>query len=160
MVQKMHFEVKVWEATMIVLSKLTKRFRVALEESWQGELASNPERRWLEIIPCNGFKKGPGQEGSFIGLFSEDPPTLHLYSNRPITAKKIWQAIKHYPGCRADFALDGEAIIFFPPALLDKVAEIAGARKRRILSEGQRARLIESGKRTLFSPKKMSAPGA
>jgi hypothetical protein len=130
----------------IYISKLTRRFRVALEESWQGELASNPDRRWLEIIPCKGFKKGPGQEGSFIGLFSEDPPTLHLYSDRPITAKKIWQAIKNHPGTWADFALDGEAVLFFAPALLEKVAEMAGARKKRQLSEGHRAKLIEAGK--------------
>jgi hypothetical protein len=138
----------------IYLSKLTKRFRVALEESWQGELASNPDRRWLEIIPCKGFKKGPGQEGSFIGLFSEDPPTLQLYSNRTITAKKIWQAIKNYPGCRADFALHGEAVLFFPPPLLDKVAEMAGARKKRILTEEQRTKLIEAGKPGIAALKK------
>ena len=141
-------------AKQITLSKLTRRFRVALEESWQGELASNPDRRWLEIIPCRGFKKGPGQEGSFIGLFSEDPPTLQLYSDRPITAKKIWQAIKDHPGTRADFALDGEAVLFFPPALLEKVAEMAGARKKRILTEEQRAKLIEAGKPGIDALKK------
>jgi hypothetical protein len=130
----------------IHLSKLTSRFRVALEESWQGELASNADRRWLEIIPCGGFKKGPGQEGSFIGLYSEDPPTLQLYSDRPMTAKKIWQAIKDRPGTWADFALDGEAVLFFPPALLEKVAEMAGARKKRQLSEEHRRKLIEAGK--------------
>jgi hypothetical protein len=75
-------------AKQITLSKLSKRFRVALEESWQGELASNPDRRWLEIIPCKGFKKGPGQEGPFISLFSEDPPTLKLYTSRPRNAPR------------------------------------------------------------------------
>lgn len=154
MIQEMHFEVKVGEATMIVLSKLTKRFRIALEESWQGELASNPDRRWLEIIPCRGFKKGPSQQGSFIGLFSEDPPTLQLYSDRPITAKKIWQAIKDHPGTRADFALDGEAVLFFPPALLEKVAAMAGARKKRILTAEQRAKLIKAGKPGIDALKK------
>jgi hypothetical protein len=146
--------------TQIVLSKITKRFRIALEESWQGELASNPERRWLEIIPCQGFKKGPGQEGSFIGLYSEDPPTLKLYSTRPVTAKKIWQEIKDYPGTWADFALDGEAVLFFPPPLLEKVAGMAGGRKKRVLTDEQRAKLIEAGKRTLYVPKKSSGPGA
>jgi hypothetical protein len=133
-------------AKKIYLSKLTRRFRVALEESWQGELAINPDRRWLEIIPCKGFKKGPGQEGSFIRLFSEDPPTLQLYSDRPITAKKIWQAIKDNPGTRADFALDGEAVLFFPPALLEKVAAMAGARRKRQLSAEHRKKLVAAGK--------------
>jgi len=141
-------------AKQIYLSKISRRFRVTLEESWQGELASNPDRRWLEIIPCKTFKKGPGQEGSFISLFSEDPPTLQLYSDRPITAKKIWQVIKDHPGTRADFALDGEAVLFFPPALLEKVAEMAGGRKRRQLSEDQRAKLIEAGKPGIDALKK------
>ena len=102
----------------IYLSKLSKRFRVALEESWQGELASNPDRRWLEIIPCMGFKKGPGQEGPFISLFSEDPPTLKLYTSRPRNAQAIWERIKDKPGCRADFHMDGEAELFPPPSAL------------------------------------------
>jgi len=134
----------------IHLSKLTKRFRVLLEESYTYERPEvrTQDRRWYEIIPCQGFKKGPGQEGSFISLFSEDPPTLQLYSDRPITAKKIWQVIKKYPGCRADFHMDGEVVLYFPAetALLEIVAAMAGGRKRRILTEEQRARLIEVGK--------------
>jgi len=137
-------------AKQIYLSKLTKRFRVLLEESFSHERPEvrNPDRRWFEIIPCQGFKKGPGQEGSFIGLFSEDQPTLQLYSDRPITAKKIWQAIKKYPGCRADFHMDGEVVLYFPAetALLELVAGMAGGRKKRVLTEEQRARLIEAGK--------------
>lgn len=123
---------------MIVLSQLTKRFKIALEESWQGETAKNLERRWLEIVPCHGFKKGPPQEGPFISLFSEDPPTLQLYTNRVHNAKNIWQRIKNQPGCRADFALNGEAIIFFSIEVLELVCEMAGARKRRQLSEAQK----------------------
>ena len=37
---------------------------------------------------------------------------------------------------------------------------MAGARKKRILTEDQRAKLIEAGKRTLYAPKKSSDPGA
>jgi len=113
----------------IYLSKLTRRFRVVLEESWQGELASNPDRRWYEIIPCQGFKKGPGQEGSFIGLFSEVPPTLCLYSNRPITAKKIWQAIKNYLGCRADLPLMEKQSYFFRRPVWNKLRRWPAAEK-------------------------------
>jgi hypothetical protein len=132
----------------LYISKLTRRFRVGLEESWYHEKAEVriPDRRWFEIIPCKGFKKGPGEEGSFIGLISEYPPTLQLYSDRLITARKIWQAIKDHSGTRADFALDGEAVLFFPPALLEMVAEMAGARKKRQLSEEHRSKLIEAGK--------------
>jgi hypothetical protein len=122
----------------IYLSKLTKRFRVTLEESWQGESSKNPERRWLEIIECCGFKREPHQTGPFICLFCETPPTLQLYTNRVQNAKKIWNSINRHPGTRADFHLDGEAELFFPPSLLPLVAQMAGARKRRQLSETQK----------------------
>jgi hypothetical protein len=107
----------------IHLSKLTKRFRIVLEESWFHEKpeAPNLDRRWYEIIPCKGFKKPPMQEGPFIALHSEDPPTLMLYTDRVQNAKKIWNVIKDYPGTRADF-MDGEVDLFFPPELLTTVA--------------------------------------
>jgi hypothetical protein len=134
---------------MVVISKLTKRFRIVLEESWYHEKSEvrKPDRRWYEIIPLKGLVKGPPQEGPFICLYSEDPPTLQLYTNRVKQARIIWKEIKKIPGCRADFHLDGEAVLFFPPELLEQVAEMAGARKRRQLSEEQRAKLIEAGKK-------------
>jgi hypothetical protein len=132
----------------IYLSKLTRRFRVTLEESWQGESSKNPERRWLEIIECRGFKKGPHQTGPFISLFCETPPILQLYSNRLGNLKSIWQKIKKHPGTRADFHYDREGVLFFPAVqeLLETVAEMAGARKKRVLTDEQRAALIERGK--------------
>ena len=134
----------------IYISKLTRRYRVLLEESFTSERPEvrNPDRRWYEIIPCRGFKPGPQQEGPFIGLYSEDPPTLQLYSDRPINAKSIWKEIRKHPGCSADFGMDGEVVLYFPAEaeLLNIVAGMAGGRKKRILTEEQRARLIEVGK--------------
>jgi hypothetical protein len=134
----------------IYISKLTRRYRIFLEESFTNERPEvrNPDRRWYEIIPCQGFKPGPQQEGSFIGLYSEDPPTLQLYSDRPINAKSIWKEIRSHPGCSADFGLDGEVVLYFPAKveLLDKVAKMAGGRKKRVLTEEQRVRLVEVGK--------------
>jgi len=143
---------------MLVLSKLTRRFRIILEESFKHEQPEvrNQDRRWYEIIPCQGFKAGPLQEGAFIGLYSEDPPILQLYTPRVGNAKNIWKQIKDKPGCRADFHLDGEAVLYFPPALLDVVAELAGARKKRQskpLTEEQRAKLVEMGKAYRFKGK-------
>jgi hypothetical protein len=125
-----------------------KRYRILMEESWQYETAENKKgyEGYYEIIPCQGFKKPPEQEGPYISLSCEDPPSLQLYTNRPINAKNIWKEIKKTSGCRADFALDGEAILFFPPEVLALVAEMAGARKRRVLTEEQRDNLIEAGK--------------
>ncbi len=132
----------------VCLSNLTKRFRVTLEESFAHERPETrtPDRRWYEVIPCQGFKKPPEQEGPFISLYSEDPPTLMLFTNRVINGKSIWNSIKKHPGTRADFHMDGEAVLYFPPELLSTVAEMAGARKKRILTEEQRAALIERGK--------------
>lgn len=125
------------------------RYRVVLEESWYHERPEvrSPDRRWYEQIPCKG--------GAFIGLYSEIPETvLHLYTHRVKNARVIWQVIKGKPGVRADFDLDGEAVFYFPPALLHAVAEMAGARKRRRLSPEARARLAERGKPYPFKGKK------
>jgi hypothetical protein len=134
----------------IYISKLTRRYRVLLEESFTSERPEvrNPDRRWYEVLPCRGFKPGPQQEGPFIGLYSETPPTLQLYTDTPINAKSIWKEIRKRPGCSADFGMDGEVVLYFPAEaeLLKIVAGMAGGRKRRILTEEQRARLIEAGK--------------
>jgi len=142
---------------MVVISKLTKRFRIVLEESWYHEKSEvrKPDRRWYEIIPLKGFVKGPPQEGPFIGIYSEAPPTLQLYTNRVKQARIIWKEIKKTPGCRADFHLDGEAVLYFTPELLEQVAEMAGARKRRQLSEEQRTKLIEAGQKGSSRPPKL-----
>src|SRR4030043_2273239 len=124
-----------------------RRYRIVLEESWHHERPEvrSPDRVWYEIIPCRGFKPGPVQEGPFIGLYSENPLTLQLYTNRVGNAKNIWKQIKDAPGCRADFHMTGEAVLFFPPALLDLVAELAEARRKRRgrpFTEEQRAKLV------------------
>jgi len=134
---------------MVIISRLTKRFRIFREESWYHEKSEirKPDQRWHEIIPLKGFVAGPPQEGPYISLYSEEPPILQLYTNRVKQARGIWKEIKKIPGCRADFHLDGEAVLYFPPQLLERVAEMAGGRKRRQLSEEQRARLIEAGEK-------------
>jgi len=71
---------------------------------------------------------------------------LKLYTDRPSNAHAIWEAIKSHPGTKADFGFDGEADLFFPPELLATVAEMAGARKKRQLSEENRSKLIAAGK--------------
>jgi len=142
---------KVGTTKKISLSSLTRRFRVILEESFTHESPENrgPEhRRFHEIIPCKGFKPGPGQSGPYIALYSEEPPILQLYTPRVGNAKSIWGEIKEHPGTWADFHLDQEALVFFPatPELLQIVGEMAGARRKRVLSEEQRTALIERGK--------------
>ena len=132
-----------------------KRYRILMEESWQHEMGESKkgEGSCYEIIPCKGFKPGPPQEGPFIGLFSDgDPPTLQLFTTRVGNAKSIWERIKDQPGCQADFHMDGEATLYFSTSLLPLVAEMANARKRRVLSPEHKAKLVEAGKATRFNP--------
>lgn len=125
------------------------RYRVVLEESWYQERSEvrSPDRRWYKQVPCKA--------GAFISLYSENPETvLQLYTPRVKNARVIWEEIKGKPGVRADFDLDGEAVLYFPPDLVRTVAEMAGARKRRQLSPEAKAKLAERGKAYRFKGKK------
>jgi hypothetical protein len=62
-------------------------------------------------------------------------------------------------GVRADFHFDGEAVLYFPPAAIHTVADLAGARKKRRLSEEHRGRLAEAGKAHQFKPKNYGSNG-
>lgn len=120
------------------------RYRIVLEESWHIERPElrNPDRRWFELIPCKG--------GGFIGLYAENPETiLQLYTSRVKNARIIWEQLKDQPGCRADFHLDGEAVIYFPPEQLHQVAEMAGARIKRRLSPEARLKAAARGRAAL-----------
>jgi hypothetical protein len=55
--------------------------------------------------------------------------------------------------------MDGEAVLSFPPELLDLVAQRAGARVKRRLSPEKRERLIKAGKSTRFKTQKMRHSG-
>lgn len=132
-----------------MISKLTKRYRIVLEESWKAERPEvrSPDKHWYEQIPCRGE--------AFIGLYSEAPPTLQLYTPRVGNAKNIWREIGDKPDCRADFHMDGEAVLYFPPGLLDVAADLADARRKRTrnLTPEQREKLIEMGKAHRFKGK-------
>ncbi len=133
---------------MVVLSKLSDRYRLALDEAWQYERPEvrNPDRRWYEQMPCRG--------GAFIFLDAEDPtPVLQLYTPMVKSARVILNHIKHIPGVTADFHYDGEAVIYFPPEVLDQVAAMAGARKKRQgrkLTPAEKSNLLEAGKAHRF----------
>jgi hypothetical protein len=134
--------------TEITLANLTaNRYKTTLEESWAYERPEvrSLDRIWYEQIPCRG--------GAFISVHSLDPLIFHLWTPRPKNARIIWKAIKGADGVRADFHFDGEAMIYFPLRSLQEVAELAGARKRRRLSEAHKAKLVEVGKAHQFKQK-------
>ena len=130
------------------------RYRIVLEESWHHERPEirKPDRRWYEQIPCKG--------GAFIGLYAEDPTiVLQLFTPRPKNARFIFGHIKDLPGVKADFHYDGEAVIYFPPELLQQVADMAEARVKRRLSPEARARLAERGRAALEKYRKTNYQG-
>ena len=119
-------------------------YKLVLEESWYHEVPEvrGPDKRWYLQIPCKG--------GAFIGLHAETPETiLQLYTPRVKNARIIWQQLKGQPGCRADFHMDGEAVLYFPPEFLRQVAEMAGARVKRRLSPEARLKVAERGRAAL-----------
>ena len=124
-----------------------RRYKIALDESFQHEIPEvrNPDRVWYEQIPCQG--------GAFISVYSLEPLILQIWTPRPKNAQAVWKAIKDYSGASADFHFDGEAVIRFPLEPLPTVAEIAGARKKRKLSEAHKAKLAEASQVYRFKSK-------
>lgn len=86
------------------------------------------------------------------------PSTLPLnhpygFASRLKNARLVWEAVKDIPGATADFHFNGEAAIHFPPEALPKVPVLAGARKKRRLSEDHKAKLAEVPLANRFKPK-------
>jgi hypothetical protein len=67
--------------------------------------------------------------------------------------KKVWEAIADIPGARADFHFDGETVLNIPLEAVHTVADPAGARKKRRLSEAHKAKLAESSQAYRFKTK-------
>jgi hypothetical protein len=139
------------EPKLVSISELTKRYRIGMDEVWKHERPEvrNPDRRWYEQIPCRG--------GGLISLKAEDPtPTLQLYTTMVKSARTVFNKIKHIPGVTADFHYDGEAVIYFPPEILNQVAKMAGARIKRQgrkLTPTEKSNLLEAGKAHRFKNK-------
>jgi hypothetical protein len=138
------------------LANLTaNRYKIVLEETWYHERSEvrSADKIWYEQISCRG--------GALIGLYSLSPLTLlQLWTPRPKNARIVWESIKDTPEVRADFAFDGEAVIYFPLESLQQVAELAGAKRKRRLSEEEKAKLVEMGKGYRFKSKINGSNGA
>ncbi|MDD3582244.1 MAG: hypothetical protein PHW74_14660 [Desulfobacca sp.] len=112
------------------------KYKIVMDESWHHSQGEDREtaRKWFEMVPCRG--------GAAIYLFSENPPTLALYTPRKKNAVRICQEVK---GTRADL-LDGEAVVYFSPEFLGQVAALARAKQKRRLSPEHKKKLTEAGK--------------
>ena len=109
------------------LTELTDgKYKIFKEESWHHERSEvrTTDWMWYEQLHCPN-------DSSCIGLYSLDPITYQFSTNRPMTAEKVWAALKDKLGVRADFHFDADAILYFPSDLIVLVAEMAGARKKR-----------------------------
>lgn len=135
------------------LSELFKtRYRLILEESWYHERAEirNPEKRWYEQIPtlCGGH----------IMLYAETPEIiLEYYTPRARqTATKIFEQFEGEQGVRIDTHFSGsESILYFPAYLLDRVATLAGARRRRRLPDKSKEAFAEGRKKGMEALQKL-----
>jgi hypothetical protein len=74
-------------------------------------------------------------------------------------ARFIYGHIKSFPGVKADFHFDAETALYFPPELLDRVAEMAEARVKRVLSPEAKIKAAERGRAALERYRKANQQG-
>ena len=116
----------------IYLSRLTKRYKVVKDECWKLETPEvrKPDARWYEQIRLTG------KCDSFISLYSEDPPIISIFlDNRPGVVQKLLDGVKGITLFSESYK---ETELHFSPEVLEQVCEIAGARKKKQLSEEQK----------------------
>jgi hypothetical protein len=103
------------------------RFRITLDESAKCGDVTREERLWLFQIPCKYghiYVHGENRLGAWTG-------------NRLMRGK-----LMALPGVKAFQVGDAECTVTFDPACLEQVAQLLQARKRRVLSEAERERLV------------------
>lgn len=110
------------------------RFKLASDEAALTEPGGKKDP-WYQVIPCRH-----GQ------IYPYSDSLLAIHSKGSGIRRRL-QAIDGLT--IRNWSDDGEAIFLFPPALMDRVAEIVKPRRRKRLSEGHKARLIEAVTRAL-----------
>jgi hypothetical protein len=114
------------------------RFRLTRDESYEAERFKGEELPWLLQIPCQArhiCKHSDELLAAYV--------TVHTRARR---LEAVEGVISH------DAFIEGEGIYLFPPKLIDEVAEIMGARRRRRISEYERQRLAALSKQYGFRP--------
>lgn len=114
---------------MIDLKKTySKKFRIQLDESFEIGDRSSEERLWCYQIPC---KHG------HIAVHGKD--TLSGYTSK----SRMIPRLESIPGVIVKQRGDSEMTVVFPPNLIEQVADVLQARRRRQLSEEQRIAAAE-----------------
>jgi hypothetical protein len=101
-----------------------RRYRVSLDESAELD-GSEAERPWHLRIPCR-----------YGHVYVHGRETLGAYTDRPGVIPRLLAV----PGVRVHQRGDTEVTVTFPPDRLDAVAAVLKARRRRQLTEAERAR--------------------
>ena len=101
------------------------RFKITLDESATVD-TDREAKLWFQRIPCNR---------GFISVHG--PDTLAGFTNR----SKIVAKLVSIPGVRVHQQGDAEARVLFGPEILEAVADVLQARRRRRVSEATRERL-------------------
>jgi hypothetical protein len=112
-----------------LVSLAGKRYRITLDPSVQDD-SSKAERRWLCRIPC---KYG------FISIHG--PDTLAAFANTSIMAGKLVAV----SGVKVHQRGDREVRVLVAPDMLDAIADLLRARRKRQVSEAERDRLAAIG---------------
>jgi len=125
------------------------RYKVRYEESYYAE--RGPHARgddpWLQIIPC---RRGH--------IFPHGGELLAASTDAAGPAAKRLKAL---PGVKVHQDGSDGVTVLFPVERFDQVADIMHPRRRRIVSEKERARLKRMGKAYLFTkdPAPQEPPG-
>ncbi len=113
-----------------------QKYRVTLDESADLD-GSREERLWCYRIPC---KYG------FIGVHG--PPKLMAFCK----ATRLFTALLALPGVESRQRGDKELNVTFPVESLDVVADCLHARRRRRVSDAEKARLVAMSAEHRFKP--------
>ena len=116
------------------LRKHANTCRVTVDESIQHETFAS-DKAWLCQIPCRHghiYIYGTNMLGAFA------------------SGSRIAARLLSLPGVTRHQVGDGEASVTFPPEMLDVVAALLGAKRRRHLSPEHQAKLAAAGAPFLF----------
>ncbi len=111
------------------------KYRITYDESYDVKGTRRATRDpWMMQIPC---RRG-------VTIFPHSDELLAVELDRH---NKMARRIAKLPGTVIHQDGDHEKTILFPVCVFDTIAEIVQPRKRRILSEEQKARLASQGNR-------------
>ena len=121
------------------LSNFKRGFRVAKGPEWAE--TEPEERQWLWQIPC---KKATGGH-----IYTHSHTHLGYQSELNGGHGKLKTKLRKIKWVELVQEGDGEFAVIFPVEKLDEIADAVQARRRKVLSDKERARVAKLGRETL-----------